>query len=220
MDSRALIDLLARHADPDTATQMAAYMRGKFEFLGIPSPLRKTLCRESFRAARGCDVDWEFVSDCWDNPFRELQYVAADYLYIVKGRLTDADLPRIADLVQDKPWWDSIDALARTVGCIALNHPSSRETLLDWSRHVDLWLRRIAIEHQLLRKERTDTGLLEEMIVENLDDKEFFINKAIGWALRDYSKTDPAWVRRFVDRHGARMAPLSIREACKYLPPG
>jgi 3-methyladenine DNA glycosylase AlkD len=89
--------------------------------------------------------------------------------------------------------------------------------MLTWSVDDDLWLRRIAIDHQLLRKDQTDTALLEEIIVANLGQQEFFINKAIGWALRDYSKTDPGWVRAFIERHRDDLAPLSVREAGKYL---
>ena len=89
--------------------------------------------------------------------------------------------------------------------------------MLAWSVDDDLWLRRIAIDHQLLRKDQTDTALLEEIIVANLGQQEFFINKAIGWALRDYSKTDPGWVRAFIGRHRDGLAPLSVREASKYL---
>ncbi|MFC2715335.1 MAG: sugar phosphate nucleotidyltransferase [Kingella denitrificans] len=83
----------------------------------------------------------------------------------------------------------------------------------------NIWLRRVAIDHQLIRKQHTDTALLETIICNNLGQKEFFINKAIGWALRDYSKTNPAWVQGFIDRHRHKMAKLSLREAGKYLPP-
>ena len=109
--------------------------------------------------------------------------------------------------------------LDRIVGGIALRHPAVNATLLNWSQSDNIWLRRIAIDHQLLRKGQTDTALLEAIIRYNLELKEFFINKAIGWALRDYSKTNPAWVRRFIDTYGDRMVKLSLREAQKYLPP-
>ena len=91
------------------------------------------------------------------------------------------------------------------------------ETLLNWSLDENFWLRRIAIDHQLLRKEKTDTALLEKIIVNNFGQTEFFINKAIGWALRDYSKTDPDWVRAFIKKYEDKMAPLSKKEASKYI---
>jgi 3-methyladenine DNA glycosylase AlkD len=89
--------------------------------------------------------------------------------------------------------------------------------LLDWSRETDFWLRRLAIDHQLTLKEKTDTVLLEAIIVNNLGQTEFFVNKAIGWALREYSKTDADWVRNFIERHGDCMAKLSLQEASKYV---
>ena len=86
-----------------------------------------------------------------------------------------------------------------------------------WSTEDDFWVRRIAIDHQLLRKDRTNTELLETILVNNFGSHEFFINKAIGWALRDYSKTNPDWVRNFIDRHRDQMAALSIKEGSKYI---
>ncbi len=218
MEPRELFALLREHADPEVGAQMSAYMRGKFPFLGVPSPVRKALCREFFRTARRAGaVDWAFVDDCWQAEHREFQYVAADYLFVVRTRLADGDLRRIARLATTKSWWDTVDALDRTVGSIVAAHPAARDTMLTWSVDDDLWLRRIAIDHQLLRKDQTDTALLEEIIVANLGQQEFFINKAIGWALRDYSKTDPGWVRAFIERHRDGLAPLSVREAGKYL---
>ena len=89
--------------------------------------------------------------------------------------------------------------------------------ILDWSRDDNIWLRRIAIDHQLLRKEKTDTALLAQILDNNLGHSEFFINKAIGWALRDYSKTNPEWVRGYIESRREKMTVLSIREASKYL---
>jgi 3-methyladenine DNA glycosylase AlkD len=89
--------------------------------------------------------------------------------------------------------------------------------MLAWSVDDNIWLRRIAIDHQLLRKEKTDTALLEAIIENNFGQKEFFINKAIGWSLRDYSKTNPEWVRAFVEKYRDKLAPLSIKEASKYI---
>ena len=90
--------------------------------------------------------------------------------------------------------------------------------MLDWSKDQDFWLRRIAIDHQLMRKEKTDTDLLEKVILNNLGQSEFFINKSIGWSLRNYSKVNPDWVGAFIDRYQEQLSPLSIREGSKYLP--
>ena len=96
-------------------------------------------------------------------------------------------------------------------------HPELEEVFLKWSLSDNIWLRRVAIDHQLLRKEKTNVQLMEKILLNNMDQTEFFINKAIGWALRDYSKTNPEWVARFIEKNQKRMAELSIREASKYL---
>ena len=121
-------------------------------------------------------------------------------------------------LITEKSWWDSTDVIDRIVGDIALRYTEVNTVLLAWSTDDNIWLRRVAIDHQLLRKQHTDTALLEKIICNNLGQKEFFINKAIGWALRDYSKTNPEWVQGFINRHRHKMAKLSLREASKYLP--
>ena len=97
------------------------------------------------------------------------------------------------------------------------DHPELEEVILKWSLSDNIWLRRVAIDHQLLRKEKTDVHLMEKILLNNLDQTEFFINKAIGWALRNYSKTNPDWVARFIEKNKERMAELSIKEASKYL---
>lgn len=111
--------------------------------------------------------------------------------------LTDEDVPKLKRLALSKSWWDTIDALDKIIGKIALDYPAVTETLLEWSVANNIWLRRIAIDHQRDRKEKTDADLLERIIVNNLGDTEFFINKAIGWSLRDYSKVNPDWVDIF-----------------------
>ena len=123
----------------------------------------------------------------------------------------------IRRLAVTKSWWDTIDGLDRIVGDIALRYPEVNETLLAWSVDENIWLRRIAINHQLLRKEKTNTALLEKIIACNLGQSEFFVNKAIGWSLREYSKTNTAWVRAFIEKYRDKLAPLSVREGSKYL---
>ena len=218
MDFDALLSDFRQHADPEKAAGMRAYMRDQFAFLGIPTPLRKSLTKEAFRGLRGSTAaDWDFIDSCWDCEYRELQYVAVGYLSGVQDVLIPDDVVVLQRLAQTRSWWDTIDGLDRIVGGIAWNYPEVNETLLAWSTDADFWLRRIAIDHQLGRKTQTNTALLERIIVNNLGQKEFFINKAIGWALREYSKTDPDWVRDFIERYRERLAPLSIREGGKYV---
>lgn len=210
---------LRAQGHPQRAAQMRAYMRDLHPFLGIQSPQRRAVTRPHFAALRrATQIDWCFVERCWDCEYRELQYVAIDYLNRVKRLLTPDDLGRLHALAQRKSWWDTIDGLDTLVGEITLRHPAAKATILAWSLDEDFWIRRIAIDHQLKHKDRTDTELLAAIIRNNLGDTEFFINKAIGWALREYSKTDPAWVRGFISEHHTQLAPLSIREGSKHLP--
>lgn len=204
-------------ANPEKAAPMSAYMRNRFPFLGIATPERRRLFRDFFRGMDQGIVEWDFISECWRQPEREFQYLAVDYLSRVKALLTAADIPKLRELAVQKSWWDTIDGLDVVIGDIALRCPGAKAILLEWSTDDNIWLRRISIDHQLMWKEKTDPVLLEQVIVNNLGQEEFFINKAIGWSLRQYSKTDPAWVRGFIERHRERMAPLSIREASKYL---
>ena len=217
MDVEELVIELRAVASPDDAVALKAYMKNKFEFLGVKTPARRKLAKTFFKQHTDSVIDWNFINEAWKNPYRELQYTALDYLEIRKKLLTPSDLPRLKKQAQTKSWWDTIDFLDRLVGSIIARFPETKEIIVAWSCDEDIWLRRLAIDHQLLRKEKTDTKLLEKILVNNLGRTEFFINKAIGWALRDYSKTNPDWVKDFIERYRVEMAALSIREGSKYL---
>ena len=217
----SLVDLLGEleaAKNPEKAGLMEAYMRHQFPFLGIAGPERNSLYKKYFPEAKKTKIiDWDFVDTCWEKEPREYQYVAANYLKAMQSYLTKDDLPKLERLVVIKSWWDTVDILDRVVGSLVANHPKLEEVLLKWSLSDNIWLRRVAIDHQLLRKEKTNVQLMEKILLNNLDQTEFFINKAIGWALRDYSKTNPEWVASFIEKNRERMAELSIREASKYL---
>ena len=217
MEAQMLLKELQNLANADDARAMKAYMRGRFEFLGVKTPARRKAAKAFFKKHGGADIDWRFVRQAWEHPLREMQYAALDYLETRKNLLRPGDLPQLKKLAQTKSWWDTIDFLDRLAGGIIAGFPETRPVILQWSRDEDIWLRRLAIDHQLLRKDQTDQHLLEQILVNNLDQTEFFINKAVGWALRDYSKTNPEWVKNFIRQHHGKMAPLSIREASKYL---
>ena len=206
MNVEELVKELKAVANPDDAVVMKAYMKNKFEFLGVKTPARRKLAKTFFKQQTDSVIDWNFINEAWNNPYRELQYASLDYLESRKKLLIPSDLSHLKKLAQTKSWWDTIDFLDRLVGSIIARFPETKEIILAWSRDEDIWLRRLAIDHQLLRKEETDTELLEKILVNNLGQTEFFINKAIGWALRDYSKTNPDWVREFIeaasDRNG------------------
>lgn len=204
-------------ASAKDAEKMAAYLRHQFLFLGVRTPVRRKITKEFLKPYKQKTLHWTFVGQAWESCYREMHYVAIDYLIMNKHMLTPEDLPRLERLITRNSWWDSVDGLDELVGDIAFRYPEVKSVLLDWSLSDNIWLRRVAINHQLLRKQDTDTDLLEKILINNLGQAEFFINKAIGWSLRDYSKVNPTWVRNFIAQHEETLAPLSIREASKYL---
>ena len=218
MDFNKLYEEMIRHKNEEQAQKMSKYMLNKFEYIGIKTPERRKIFKNFFKEYKNEEkINWEFVNKCWENKYREFQYVAADYLKNTKDKLTIDDIPKFKRLILKKSWWDTIDNLDMTIGALALKDSNVNKILLEWSLDENIWLRRIAIDHQLLRKEKTNTELLEKILKNNLGQTEFFINKAIGWTLRDYSKTNPEWVKNFIEENKENMAKLSIKEASKYL---
>ena len=132
-------------------------------------------------------------------------------------RMIKKDVENILIYAKTKQWWDTIDFLDKIIGNIGLRDNRVNDLMIALSKCDDMWLRRLAIDHQNGRKEKTNSNLLEEIIVNNFGSKEFFINKAIGWALRDYSKVNPEWVRDFIVKHKDELDKLSIKEASKYI---
>lgn len=212
-----LFEIFLSNANPEKATQMSAYMRHQFRFLGIPTPQRRQISKNYFKQNQSTQIDWAFIDACWQKAEREFQYLAIDYLLRFSALLDKQDLPKIQVLITQKAWWDSVDALNAVVRAMVLAFPELKTTMLEWSTAENFWLRRVAILHQLLLKERMDRALLQQILSNNLNQTEFFINKAIGWALRDYSKTNPAWVKDFIQANQAQLSTLTIREGSKYL---
>lgn len=204
--------------DEAKAIAMSKYMRDRFKYYGIQTPQRKALYKDLLKKEKACGViDWKLLNKCYADEHREFQYFVMDYLLSMQMFLTYDDIPRINGFIKEKQWWDTIDGLDRIIGGISLTDKRVSALMLEWSKDDDFWVRRIAIDHQLSFKEKTDTALLGKILINNFGSKEFFINKAIGWSLREYSKTDPAWVRDFISKHEDKMDKLSIREASKYL---
>lgn len=218
MDFNKLYEKMIQHKNEEQAQKMSKYMLNKFEYIGIKTPERRKIFKNFFKEYKNEEkIDWEFVNKCWENKYREFQYIAADYLKNMKDKLTIDDIPKLKQLILKKSWWDTIDNLDMTIGTLVLKDSNVNKILLEWSLDENIWLKRIAIDHQLLRKEKTNTELLEKILKNNLGQTEFFINKAIGWALRDYSKTNPEWVKNFIEENRENMAKLSIKEVSKYL---
>jgi len=213
-----LIKTLYANRDADKAFFMAKYMKDQFPFLGIPKPNRARLSGLFIKnAKKEKTIDWELVARLWDLPEREFQYVALDYLQALKNYLNSQDIDRLQLLITTKSWWDTVDLMASNiVGPLCLRNKELIDShILGWAESENIWLARSAILFQLKFKDKTDPLLLEHIILKNSNSKEFFINKAIGWVLREYSKTNREWVRDFVTQHP--LSTLSVREASKYL---
>ena len=210
--------LFAEHSDKENAIAMAKYMRNLFVFYGIPTPKRKAIYKDFLKKEKkNKKIDWEFLDKCYEDEHREFQYLVSDYLITMNDLLTYEDIHKIKKYIKTKQWWDTIDFLDQVIGEIGLKDKRVDDLMLEWSKDADFWVRRIAIDHQLCRKDKTNTELLEKIIVNNFGSDEFFINKAIGWALRDYSKTNPLWVKEFIGKYQDKMNNLSIKEASKYI---
>lgn len=216
MKIQDLTKLIEASTNLDNITQMEAYMKNQFKFLGIKSTDRRNLSKEYLRKNRN-KIAWDEVFYLWDLEEREFQYIACDYLKERVKILEYEDLLYLRKLIQNKSWWDTVDNLAPLVGEGRKKKTEGKELMLAWSKDEDFWLRRASILHQIKFKEDTDVELLEEIIINNLGSEEFFINKAIGWILREYSKTNPDWVRNFMDMYRDKLNSLSRREGSKYI---
>lgn len=213
-----LKSLFEMNRKEDNAVKMAKYMRNQFVFYGLSTPIRKALTKDFLKKEKEAqEIDWLFLDQCYDDEYREFQYLVIDYLTVMQNLLTYEDIFRIKKYLKTKQWWDTIDGFDTIIGKIALKDSRADELMLAWSTDNDFWLRRIAIDHQLGRKDKTNPELLEMIIINNFGSKEFFINKAIGWSLRDYSKVNPSWVKDFIQKYHDKMSSLSIREASKYI---
>jgi 3-methyladenine DNA glycosylase AlkD len=211
----------AAAADPVKASAMRAYMRDQFPFLGIPAPLQVRLNREVMAGiGKPDEADLGAIAfACWELDSREYQYFACKLLRKHRRTLSSAFLPTTAELIASKSWWDTVDELAaHVVGAIVHADRLQATVMDDWSTDEDLWLVRTAILHQLNYREDTDATRLFHYCSVQAQRPEFFVRKAIGWALRVYSKTDPVAVRDFVKAHQARLSGLSSREALRLIP--
>jgi 3-methyladenine DNA glycosylase AlkD len=220
-DSFAVLEAAFRGAaDPTRAAAMTAYMRDQFPFLGLPAPEQRRLSgpvRRAVPAPSEADVV-AFTTRCWAAAEREYQYAGCDYAIRHVRRCSPAFLDHARVLITTKSWWDTVDALAsRVVGPLVTATPSLVATMDAWIEAADMWLARTALLHQLHYRGATDADRLFRYCELRAGDREFFIRKAIGWALREYSKTDAVAVRRFVASHANGLSPLSSREALKWL---
>ncbi len=213
-----LISHFEKHANPAQAAPMKKYMRDQFEYLGIKSPQVKELLREHVKlhGLPSLDEIDKIALDLWSLPQREFQYVAMSLMERLEKKLPKSSIKTLEYMITHKSWWDTVDNIAHIVGVYFRCFPDVKEKYLaKWRKSKNIWLRRTAILFQLDYKQETDFDLLRDIIRESLGSDEFFINKAIGWALRQYAYVDARAVKKFVkvtDLH-----PLSRREAMKHL---
>ena len=214
----SLKTLFEQNADPAQAGPMKKYMRDQFEYLGIKTPKNADLQKQFFDEhglPQVSELD-EILRELWSLPQREFQYLAVGLLGRFNQQIPANFIKTIEYLIVTKSWWDTVDSISGTVGVHFQRFPEIRgKYLAKWRASKNFWLRRTAILFQLGYKKETDFELLCEIIRENLDSKEFFINKAIGWALRQYARIDPKAVMKFVK--STALHPLSRREAIKHL---
>ena len=218
-----LVDAVRRtlrdHADPGLAPGQQTYMKSAMPFLGVRLPEVRRLTRAAARSTPPADLeDLERAArDLWDAAtHREERYAATELtgLRLATGRLEL--LPLYEHFAVTGAWWDHVDEVAHRIADLHDLHPGpTAEAVRRWGASSDMWLRRLAIISQLGRRDRVDRDLLVDVIEPNLADPEFFIRKAIGWALREVARIDPAWVQTFADEH--ELSPLSRHEALKHL---
>ncbi|MFD7298272.1 DNA alkylation repair protein [Streptomyces sp. NPDC059897] len=213
-----LPEVYGASADPVRAAHMRAYMKDVAPFLGLASPVRRGLTKAVLDGTpRPGESDLTAVAlRCWALPEREYAYFAIDYLRRHARGLTSGFLPVARELITTVPWWDTVDLLAaHIVGGLVAADPKLRADMDAWIEDEDLWVARTALLHQLRHKDATDTDRLFAYCLRQSGHPDFFIRKAIGWALREYAKTDPDAVRSFLAAHRGTLAPLSVREALK-----
>jgi 3-methyladenine DNA glycosylase AlkD len=205
-------------ADADRAVGAKAYMRGRFEYIGISTPERRAAVAGLLRGLKpttGKELR-ETAEGLWAMREREYQYVAADLLIRYQSVLSLDDLPWLLDLAQEKSWWDTVDCIVKVVGKIVGRSGAKGVRAMDRAvRHKDFWVRRIAVLHQVGWRGDTDTARLFRYAEQLASEKEFFIRKAIGWALRDYAWHDVRAVETFLKSTSAPLSGLTVREARK-----
>jgi 3-methyladenine DNA glycosylase AlkD len=215
---RAVRAALKPLADADRAAGAKAYMRGRFEYIGISTPERRAAVGLLIRGFKPATVEElrEAAEGLWAMREREYQYVAADLLARYQSALSVDDLPWLLDLAQEKSWWDTVDCIVKVVGKVVRRSGAKGVRAMDRAvKHTDFWVRRIAMLHQLGWRGDTDTERLFRYAELLAREKEFFVRKGIGWALRDYAWHDWRAVEGFLSTTTVKFSGLTVREASK-----
>jgi len=214
-----LIEHLSKLANPSQAPAMEAYMKHHFAFFGIKSEPRKEALK-TFIAAHGLPDDKVFEStilDLWHADQREIHYCAQELFFKKKWHKQLQSIELIETMLTTNSWWDSVDFIASNIcGAYFKAHPNKIASIItNWNLDDNIWLNRSSFLYQLKYKTKTDLILLEKLFEPHLNSKEFFIQKAIGWMLRDISKHNPSYVAHYISTHDLK--PVSLREAKKYI---
>ena len=214
-------EALRKEGNPIRIPQMEAYMRNQFPFYGVMSTPRKELLKalkKEHLEVLDSNEKRALIQLLWEEEHRECQLVALDWLMQWKPKeFTASDIDLFEWLITTKSWWDTVDGIApNVVGKYARVFPDQmKETLHRWESHDSFWIRRACLIFQLRYRQETDLDLLQYFINKFKPDREFFIQKAIGWSLREVSKWNPTWVARVVEEE--QLTGLAKREASKYI---
>ena len=217
-----LVNALMANASEELADPMEAYMRGKFKYLGLKAPLRKEVLKENFNKKAISDKSHlkKILVSLWDSPYRECQYCAVEIARSNIKLFNEDDIEFFEGLITSRSWWDTVDHIApNIIGSILAKLPKEKRWLYSesWILSDNLWLQRTSIIFQLFYKKNTDFALLTNNILATLETKDFFIRKAAGWALCQYTRTNKNDVVHFVEEYQDVLSALTIKEALKLL---
>lgn len=210
-----------KHKNEQNSLAMSQYMKGRFAFFGIKAEVRKAIQKKwmtTIPVPFTSQERWELIQELWQHEEREYHYVAIDWLNAWKKEwINEEDSNKLRWLIENNTWWDSVDAIASNyLGKYAMKFPeSAKEMVQEWRDDSNFWINRSCLIFQLKYKKEVDFELLKSLIVQFQPNKEFFIQKAIGWSLRQYSKFEPDEVRKFVTE--IKLTGLAFREATKYI---
>lgn len=217
-----IIETFKREENKERAVQMKDYMRGQFEYFGLISPLRKELSKVYLREVpkEGRETVYQIIKELWEQEFREAHYLAQElFLKVAKKLLVKEDLVFINYMIITHSWWDTIDFIAPKICKVYFEKfPEKRDEWIEFCiTSENIWLQRASLLLHLKQKEDVDFECMFSTILRLNHTKEFFLNKAIGWLLREYSKKHPQLIEDFIEENKESLSNLSIREGSKYL---
>lgn len=204
---------------------MERYLLNRYTFLGLPAPVRRTAVR--ILTAQNWQSSGHLLNAAqllWGKANREYRYTAIDLLLRHRRLLSIRDIPALRGLLEREPWWETVDGLTSVIGAVLRDgerHAGESHALMDeWVQDRNLWVRRAAMLHQRGWRHDTDRARLFRYAEQLAEEQDFFIRKAVGWALRDFARCDAEAVREFVRCNASTLSPLTVREAMKHLHPG